>query len=88
MSEICSTEKFPIAGSSVTASTAAKPTPNRPTVVCASSRLADARNVDFAWMQDNIEGVTLERWFHEAGCRRWFTAKRDTTSDRFLPLDD
>ena len=36
----------------------------------------DARNVDFAWMQDNIEGVLLERWFHESGCRRWFTARR------------
>jgi sarcosine oxidase, subunit delta len=47
-----------------------------------------ARNVDYGWMQDNIKGVTLERWFHESGCRRWFTAKRDTTTDQFLPLDD
>ena len=44
----------------------------------------DARNVDFAWMKDNIQGETDERWFHEAGCRRWFTARRDTTTDRFL----
>lgn len=49
---------------------------------------ADARNVDYAWMQDNIEGVTLERWFHESGCRRWHTAKRDTTSDAWLAVDD
>jgi heterotetrameric sarcosine oxidase delta subunit len=48
----------------------------------------DARNVDYAWMQDNIAGVTLERWFHEAGCRRWFTAKRDTTTDAFLPVEE
>ena len=42
------------------------------------------RQVDFAWMQDNIEGVTAERWFHESGCRRWFTARRDTTTDQFF----
>ncbi|MFM8312141.1 MAG: sarcosine oxidase subunit delta [Ilumatobacteraceae bacterium] len=48
----------------------------------------DARNVDFAWMQDNIEGVILERWFHESGCRRWHTASRDTTTDAWLPVDD
>ena len=48
----------------------------------------DAGNVDDAWMQDNTQGITLERWFHESGCRRWFTAKRDTTTDVFLAVDD
>ena len=47
-----------------------------------------ARNVDYAWMQDNVEGVTLERWFHESGCRRWHTARRDNTTDAWLSLDD
>ena len=23
-------------------------------------------------------------WFHEAGCHRWHTARRDTTLDRFV----
>lgn len=42
------------------------------------------RNVDYVWMLDNVAGTATERWFHEAGCRRWFTSRRDTVSDRFL----
>jgi heterotetrameric sarcosine oxidase delta subunit len=41
----------------------------------------DARNVDYVWMFDNVRGVTTERWFHAAGCRRWLTLKRDTVTD-------
>jgi sarcosine oxidase, subunit delta len=48
---------------------------------------ADARNVDYAWMLDNIEGPTFERWFHESGCRRWFTARRDTRTDEWLDVE-
>jgi heterotetrameric sarcosine oxidase delta subunit len=28
--------------------------------------------------------VTLERWWHLHGCRRWFNAARDTTTEEFL----
>jgi heterotetrameric sarcosine oxidase delta subunit len=45
---------------------------------------ADERNVDYVWMYDNVRGVAVERWFHEAGCRRWHTARRDTSTDRFV----
>ncbi|MEI2706066.1 MAG: sarcosine oxidase subunit delta [Ilumatobacteraceae bacterium] len=45
----------------------------------------DARQVDYAWMMDNLDGPTAERWFHEAGCRRWFTAHRNTRTDTWLP---
>jgi heterotetrameric sarcosine oxidase delta subunit len=48
----------------------------------------ELRNVDYAWMTDNIDGETLERWFHEAGCRRWFTAKRNTRTDAWLDIDE
>lgn len=37
------------------------------------------RNVDHVWMYDNVRGEATERWFHRAGCRRWFTVRRDTT---------
>ena len=33
-----------------------------------------------------LDNPTLERWFHEAGCRRWHTARRDTTTDAWLDL--
>jgi sarcosine oxidase subunit alpha/sarcosine oxidase subunit delta len=42
------------------------------------------RDIDYVWMYDNIEGVTTERWFHRAGCRRWLTQRRDTTIDTVL----
>jgi sarcosine oxidase, subunit delta len=49
-----------------------------------------ARNVDYVWFFDNLDGPSTERWFHEAGCRRWFTVQRDTHRDVVLgsPGDD
>ncbi len=44
----------------------------------------DARDVDYVWMYDNVAGVTTERWFHHAGCRRWQTVHRDTTTDEVM----
>jgi heterotetrameric sarcosine oxidase delta subunit len=41
----------------------------------------DARNFDEVWMFENPDGVTTERWFHGAGCRRWLTVRRDTSTD-------
>jgi sarcosine oxidase delta subunit len=41
----------------------------------------DERDVDEVWMYDNLAGVTTERWFHHAGCRRWLTLRRDTRAD-------
>ena len=46
----------------------------------------DARNVDWVWMQDNVDGMTTERWFHAAGCRRWLTLRRDTTTDAVVEI--
>ncbi len=42
------------------------------------------RDVDYVWMYDNIEGITTERWFHAAGCRRWLTLRRDTITDKVI----
>ncbi len=43
-----------------------------------------ARNVDYVWMVNNVRGVTTERWFHAAGCRRWVTVQRDTITDQVV----
>ena len=55
----------------------------RPTV---PDRITDPleRDVDYAWMHDNLSGLTTERWFHAAGCRRWLTVRRNTTIDAVL----
>ena len=34
-------------------------------------------------MRDNPKGAFAERWFHAAGCRRWFDAVRDTVTYAF-----
>jgi sarcosine oxidase, subunit delta len=40
---------------------------------------------DFArvYLPANAPGVQAERWFHQLGCRRWVTLRRDTTTNRF-----
>jgi sarcosine oxidase subunit delta len=42
------------------------------------------RDLDRGFIRTNPEGETTERWFHEFGCRRWFTVRRDTRTDRVL----
>jgi heterotetrameric sarcosine oxidase delta subunit len=34
----------------------------------------------------NVSGVEHAWWFHRAGCRRWFTAERDTRDNRVLAV--
>lgn len=46
------------------------------------------RDVDYVWMFDNVAGPSTERWFHAAGCRRWHTAVRDTTTDQLIADTD
>ena len=41
----------------------------------------EARNVDYVWFFDNLDGASTERWFHDGGCRRWLTVQRDTHRD-------
>jgi sarcosine oxidase subunit delta len=40
---------------------------------------------DFArvYLHENPAGVQQERWYHAAGCKRWVTLSRDTTTNRF-----
>lgn len=42
---------------------------------------AEARDLDRAFMRNNVEGVQVEAWFHVFGCRRWVRLKRDTRTD-------
>ena len=42
------------------------------------------RDADYVWNFNNPDGPTVERWFHGAGCRRWLTLHRDTTTDTVL----
>jgi sarcosine oxidase subunit alpha/sarcosine oxidase subunit delta len=55
-------------------------------VLIVPEELADpwARDLDRAFMHANLEGVVTERWFHEGGCRRWMTIRRDTATDQVI----
>jgi heterotetrameric sarcosine oxidase delta subunit len=39
------------------------------------------------WMRDNRAGPQEERWFHFAGCRRWLTVERDTTTNSLRTVE-
>ncbi|CAN5685954.1 sarcosine oxidase subunit delta [soil metagenome] len=36
---------------------------------------------DYLYMVDNPAGWTTEKWFHGAGCRRYFVVERDTVTN-------
>ena len=42
----------------------------------------EARDLDLVWFSNNLDGPTAERWYHWAGCKRWFTLHRNTHTDR------
>lgn len=42
--------------------------------------LGDAEWGDFLFMRRNERGRQAERWYHVAGCRRWFVIERDSVS--------
>ncbi len=34
------------------------------------------------YLPENPAGPQEERWYHAMGCRRWFTLRRDTVTNR------
>jgi heterotetrameric sarcosine oxidase delta subunit len=46
--------------------------------------LSDEDWANYLFMRANRNGIFAERWHHTAGCRRWFNALRDTSTDEFL----
>ena len=45
--------------------------------------LADEQWGRYVFVRANPKDRFEERWSHSAGCRRWFTAVRDTATYRF-----
>jgi sarcosine oxidase subunit delta len=43
----------------------------------------DAAWAEFLFYREVPEGEVTERWYHVAGCRRWFTAVRDVRTNTF-----
>ncbi|TWS17934.1 sarcosine oxidase subunit delta [Tsukamurella asaccharolytica] len=49
--------------------------------------LDDREWAEFVFYRANPAGALDEQWYHSAGCRRWFTAVRDTVTYRFQSVD-
>ena len=40
--------------------------------------------VGYVYWRDNSPGVQKEWWYHKLGCKLWFIAERNTTSNQVL----
>ena len=45
--------------------------------------LDDAAWAEYLFVRANPAGELAERWVHTAGCRRWFNAIRNTSTNHF-----
>ena len=45
---------------------------------------SDKEWTEYIFMRKNIKGEQKERWIHINGCRQWFNAVRNTTTNTFL----
>lgn len=43
--------------------------------------LDDREWAEYLFVRRNPAGPWLERWYHAAGCRRWFDVERDTVTN-------
>ena len=53
--------------------------------------LTDAEWAHYVFVRTNPKGPHAERWYHAAGCSRWFNVVRDTVTHEMLAvyrLDD
>ncbi|MFF6780476.1 sarcosine oxidase subunit delta family protein [Streptomyces sp. NPDC012510] len=48
--------------------------------------LSDEEWARYLFFRDNAKGPYAERWSHAAGCRRWFNAVRDTSTNEILTV--
>ncbi|MER6961612.1 MULTISPECIES: sarcosine oxidase subunit alpha family protein [unclassified Streptomyces] len=48
--------------------------------------LTDEEWARYLFFRDNPKGPFAERWTHAAGCRRWFNAVRDTSTNEILTV--
>lgn len=51
-----------------------------------SEAMGDEEWADFVFLRANPKGLYAERWFHAAGCRRFFNMLRNTATDEILAV--
>ena len=48
--------------------------------------LSDKDWGQYVFYRSNPKGIFYERWVHSHGCRKWFNAVRDTSTDTILKI--
>ena len=51
-----------------------------------SENLSDKEWGEYVFYRANPKGIFYERWVHSHGCRKWFNAVRDTSTDEILKI--
>ena len=46
--------------------------------------MTDKEWSEYVFFRSNPKGIYFERWVHSHGCRKWFNAVRDTSTDKVL----
>ena len=46
--------------------------------------ISDTAWTEFLYFRSNPKGIHAERWRHLHGCGRFFNARRDTVTDKFI----
>ena len=41
---------------------------------------------EYVFVRANPKGIYYERWVHTHGCKKWFNAVRDTSTDEILKV--
>ncbi len=49
-------------------------------------KLNDKEWSEYVFVRSNPKGVFFERWVHTHGCRKWFNAARNTSTDEILKI--
>ena len=50
------------------------------------TELSDDQWAEYLFMRKNIKGLQYERWNHSHGCRKWFNAVRNTSTDKIIKI--
>ena len=48
--------------------------------------LSDEEFSEYLFQKSNPKGLTLERWVHTSGCRRWFNVLRNTVTNEITEV--
>ena len=47
---------------------------------------SDKEWAEYVFVRSNPKGIFYERWVHSHGCRKWFNAVRNTSTDEILKI--